>query len=82
VHRIRYKGAQVIFWDLGGQSKMRAMWEKYYLEADAVVYVVDSANPARLDEAKRAFGEISRRPSQLYGIIPSYRIIFCSRRYA
>jgi GTPase SAR1 family protein len=60
VCRIRYKGAQIIFWDLGGQSKMRSMWEKYYLEANAVLYVVDSADLGRLEEAKESFGECVR----------------------
>jgi len=35
---------------------MRSIWEKYYLEANAVVYVVDSADPQRLEEAKLAYG--------------------------
>ncbi len=34
---------------------MRAMWEKYYLEADLVLFVVDSLDPDRLDEARREF---------------------------
>lgn len=33
------------------------MWEKYYLEANAVVFVVDSVDVGRLDEAKITFGE-------------------------
>mmetsp|Transcript_1343 Transcript_1343/g.2400 ORF Transcript_1343/g.2400 Transcript_1343/m.2400 type:complete len:234 (-) Transcript_1343:1508-2209(-) len=61
--KIRYDGAQVIFWDLGGQSKMRAMWEKYYMEANAVIYVVDSANEARIEEARFAFDNMLEDPS-------------------
>ena len=38
---------------------MRSMWEKYYTEANAVVFVVDSADVSRLEEAKVAFGETS-----------------------
>lgn len=53
--KIKHKGSQVIFWDLGGQTKIRSMWEKYYDEADAVIYVVDSADSGRLDEAKYAY---------------------------
>ena len=37
---------------------MRMMWEKYYLEANAVVYVVDSADVSRLEEAKLAYGQL------------------------
>lgn len=35
---------------------MRSMWEKYYTEANAVIFVVDSADVSRLDEAKTTFG--------------------------
>lgn len=55
VGKIQYNGAEVIFWDLGGQLRMRAVWEKYYQEASAVVFVVDSADPDRLDEVKQVF---------------------------
>ena len=34
---------------------MRAMWEKYYLEADVVIYIVDSVDLDRMDEAKKEF---------------------------
>jgi len=53
--KITYKGSKVIFWDLGGQVKMRSMWERYYQEANAVVFVVDSADLGRLEEAKLAY---------------------------
>lgn len=59
VAKIKYQGAQIIFWDLGGQVRMRSMWEKYYTEANAVIFVVDSADVNRLDEAKVAFGMYS-----------------------
>jgi ADP-ribosylation factor related protein 1 len=38
------------------QVRMRSMWEKYYTEANAVIYVVDSADVSRLEEAKNTFG--------------------------
>jgi signal recognition particle receptor subunit beta len=34
---------------------MRSIWERYYNEANAVVFVVDSADVERLDEAKSEF---------------------------
>jgi hypothetical protein len=55
VAKIKYKGAQIIFWDLGGQSKMRTIWERYYNSANAVVFVVDSSDADRWAEAKREF---------------------------
>lgn len=47
---------QIIIWDLGGQIKMRNMWEKYYDDANAIIFVVDSADISRLEEAKLAYG--------------------------
>lgn len=54
--RLFYQGHQIIIWDLGGQLKMRSLWEKYYEEAHAIVFLVDSADTARLEEAKLAYG--------------------------
>lgn len=45
----------MIIWDLGGQTKMRKVWESYYREANAVVFVVDSADLGRLNDVKEAF---------------------------
>ena len=56
--KIFYKGTQVIIWDLGGQIKMRNIWEKYYDSAHAIIFVVDSADIGRLEEAKLAYGEL------------------------
>lgn len=53
--KLSHLGSQVIIWDLGGQVKMRSIWEKYYSEANAVIFVVDSTDRARLKEAKLAF---------------------------
>jgi len=53
--KIFHNGTQVILWDLGGQIKMRTMWEKYYDAAHAIIFVVDSADIGRLEEAKLAY---------------------------
>jgi len=31
-------------WDLGGQDNLRSNWDVYYQNAQAVIYVVDSAD--------------------------------------
>lgn len=53
--KIKYKGNQIVFWDLGGQTKMRKVWESYYKEANAVIFVVDSADSGRYQDAREAF---------------------------
>ena len=37
---------------------MRKIWEKYYGEANSVIYVVDSTDVGRLQEAKLAFDSV------------------------
>ena len=49
-----------MFWDLGGQQSLRVLWDNYYSEANAVAYVLDSADRERFPEAKAELG-ISRR---------------------
>lgn len=40
-------------WDVGGQMKMRAHWRNFYQDTAGIVFVVDSSDVKRLDEAKR-----------------------------
>ncbi|XP_051934645.1 ADP-ribosylation factor-like protein 14 [Hippocampus zosterae] len=40
-------------WDVGGQRKMRPHWEHHYADAAGLMFVVDSADQGRLDEARK-----------------------------
>jgi ADP-ribosylation factor related protein 1 len=53
-------------WDLGGQPGLQSIWDKYYDESHAVIYVVDAANPARFEESRAAFERMRSSP-QLAG---------------
>eukprot|EP01036_Dinobryon_divergens_P023315 gene23315-31645_t len=61
--KITYSGTQVVIWDLGGQIKMRNMWEKYYDDANAIVFVVDASDMSRLEEAILAYEAILEHDS-------------------
>lgn len=54
VGRMQAHQAPLIFWDLGGQAGLRSIWDKYYSESHAILFVVDCTDEARLDEAKSA----------------------------
>lgn len=41
------------------QLGLRSIWEKYYEEAHAVLYVVDAACQSRFEDVKNALGEES-----------------------
>uniref|UniRef100_A0A803KA07 ADP ribosylation factor related protein 1 n=1 Tax=Xenopus tropicalis TaxID=8364 RepID=A0A803KA07_XENTR len=46
---------RLMFWDLGGQEELQALWDKYYAESHGVIYVIDSTDETRLSESKLAF---------------------------
>jgi ADP-ribosylation factor related protein 1 len=47
------------FWDLGGQEGLRKIWEEYYCESDALIFVVDATDRGRIEECKDALGPLS-----------------------
>ena len=51
---------KVIVWDLGGKSEVQSLWQKYYTDCHAVIYVVDSSNNERLLESIQMFRKWSR----------------------
>lgn len=58
IGRVEVSNTKLVFWDLGGQSGLRSIWEKYYDEAHAVIYVVDAASPGRFEESKSALEKV------------------------
>eukprot|EP00873_Tetraselmis_striata_P017538 jgi/Tetstr1/437802/TSEL_026443.t1 len=58
VGRIEAHKAKLIFWDLGGQSGLRSIWDKYFEEAHAVVFLVDASAPDRFEESKAALERV------------------------
>ena len=39
--------------DLGGHEQVRNFWSEYFGQTDAIMFLVDSADPDRLDEAQQ-----------------------------
>ncbi|KAG7500476.1 ADP-ribosylation factor 4A [Solea senegalensis] len=48
------------FWDVGGQEKLRPLWRSYTRCADGIVFVVDSVDTERVEEAKTELHKITR----------------------
>lgn len=40
-------------WDVGGQKKMRPHWRHYYADTAGLLFVVDSCDQKRMDEARK-----------------------------
>uniref|UniRef100_A0A061RW84 ADP-ribosylation factor related protein 1 n=1 Tax=Tetraselmis sp. GSL018 TaxID=582737 RepID=A0A061RW84_9CHLO len=58
VGRIEAHKTKLIFWDLGGQSGLRSIWDKYFEEAHAIVFLVDGTAPERFEESKLALERV------------------------
>lgn len=58
VGKIDTNGVILNFWDLGGQKELQLLWNKYFMEAHAVIWVVDSSDRDRLNESIVALGNI------------------------
>jgi ADP-ribosylation factor-like protein 8 len=54
-------------WDIGGQPRFRTMWERYCRGVNAIIYMVDAANPNIIAPAKTELHNLLDKP-QLQGI--------------
>lgn len=52
VETVEYKSLTMTVWDIGGQDKIRNLWRYYYINTDAVIFCVDSADRDRIDDAR------------------------------
>lgn len=48
------------FWDVGGQEKLRPLWKSYTRCTDGIIFVVDSVDAERMEEAKTELHKIVR----------------------
>ncbi|VVC95351.1 unnamed protein product [Leptidea sinapis] len=55
IGKIDVDGVRLNFWDLGGQQELQSLWDKYYAECHAVIYIVDSSDRERVSESKETF---------------------------
>ncbi|ETN82172.1 hypothetical protein RB195_000228 [Necator americanus] len=50
---VEYRNVSFTVWDVGGQQRIRALWKYYFRDTEALIFVVDSADVARMDEARQ-----------------------------
>uniref|UniRef100_UPI00358E161D ADP-ribosylation factor-like protein 4C n=1 Tax=Myxine glutinosa TaxID=7769 RepID=UPI00358E161D len=49
-------------WDVGGQDRLRPLWRSYARQADGFIFVVDSTDEERLEEACDELQRLTRLP--------------------
>lgn len=55
-------GVNFLVWDVGGQEKLRPLWKSYTRCTDGIIFVVDSCDTERLEEAKMEITRVARSP--------------------
>jgi len=52
VETVEYKNICFTVWDVGGQDKIRPLWRHYYQNTNGLIFVVDSNDRDRIDDAR------------------------------
>jgi len=52
VETVEYKNISFTVWDVGGQDKIRPLWRHYYQNTQGLIFVVDSNDRDRAEDAK------------------------------
>jgi len=52
VENVQFKNINFTVWDVGGQDKIRPLWRHYFQNTQGLIFVVDSNDHERVDEAK------------------------------
>ena len=52
VETVEYKKISFTVWDVGGQDKIRPLWRHYYQNTHGLIFVIDSNDRDRIEDAK------------------------------
>merc|ERR1712060_948576 len=58
VETVEYKNISFTVWDVGGQDKIRKLWRHYYQGTQGVIFVVDSNDRDRIEDARDELAKI------------------------
>ncbi|KAK2949663.1 putative ADP-ribosylation factor [Blattamonas nauphoetae] len=47
---VKHEKYELNCWDLGGQRAIRPFWQNYFGQTDGIVFVIDAADEARMEE--------------------------------
>ena len=75
VEEISYNNVKFQAWDLGGQESTRSVWDVYFINADAIIYVIDS-HDENYDESKNQFYKLLKNETLKDAVI----LIFANKQ--
>lgn len=58
VQTVSFKKTKFHVWDVGGQDNIRPLWRHYYTGTHGLIFVIDSSDRDRVEEARYEFHRI------------------------
>merc|ERR1719270_2203281 len=58
VETVEYKNLSFTVWDIGGQDKIRKLWRHYYQGTQGLIFVVDSSDRERIEDAQQELSKM------------------------
>merc|ERR1712113_303602 len=58
VETVEYRSLSFTVWDVGGQDKIRPLWRYYYQGTNGLIYVVDSNDRDRIEDAREELAKM------------------------
>merc|ERR1712217_331083 len=58
VETVEYKNISFTVWDVGGQDKIRKLWRYYYQGTQGLIFVVDSNDRERIEDAREELAKM------------------------
>jgi tripartite motif-containing protein 23 len=58
VETLEFRNVKITLWDVGGQHKLRPLWKHYYLNTQALIFVLDASSRERISESKMELAKL------------------------
>ena len=71
VEEISYNNVKLQAWDLGGQESTRSVWDVYFANTDAIIYVIDT-HDTNYEESKNQFYKLLENEALKNAVILIY----------
>merc|ERR1719440_1739675 len=76
VESVEYKNISFTLWDVGGQDKIRCLWRYYYQGVQGLIFVVDSNDRDRIEDAR----EELQRMLQAEGLREANVLVYANKQ--
>merc|ERR1719429_737623 len=80
VETVEYRNLNFTVWDVGGQDRIRPLWRHYFTGTNAVIYVVDSNDRDRTEDAREDAREELTKMLNEYEMRDAVLLVFANKQ--